>query len=218
MQLAISSAPHISLVCCGKEGKLSAHFVRPLIHGRHTHLDRYNFIMASEPPLPAHTCHALPEDSESEDPFRSILLEHPNLPNFLDHSKETKYWSKPWEGSIKTLNISGLNVLLGGHVSIPKEGGIMIEEIGRKAVIALKRTFPGLDLHFLHQHVARSEGLQQGQLSIAHDVRSHPLSFSEGEPGHSASGMHFDAHYLPQQPSVLGTMSQQAVQMWRCRS
>lgn len=152
--------------------------------------------MALDSSLPTDTHHNLDQDKGSEDPFRHILSKDPGLPKFLDHSEKSKYWLTSWEGSARSLDLVGLNILIDSYFHQPLEGIIMIEEIGIKAIAMLKKTFPDLDLHFLHRHVARSETANHSQLKAAHDIRIHALLFRQGDPDVSP-GLHFDAHCFP---------------------
>lgn len=152
--------------------------------------------MALDSSLPADTQHNLDQDEGSEDPFRHILSKDPSLPKFLDHSEESKYWHKPWEGSVSMLGLYGLEMVINSRRDAQRaalEGIIMIEEIGIEAISMLKKAFPDLDLHFIHRHVARSDPAEIGQLKIAHDIRIQMLLLRNGEPDYS-SGLHFDGH------------------------
>jgi hypothetical protein len=153
--------------------------------------------MASELTLLAENYRIL-SDSESQDPFRPILLEDPSLPEIVDRSESSKYWFKSWEDSILTKDLHEFKILLATHLVRPREGIIMIEEAGSKAVSLLERAFPDLDLGFVYRHVARAVpgNAQATQINVAHDIRIQPIYSDEEAPEHS-SGLHFDGHCSP---------------------
>jgi len=157
--------------------------------------------MASDPSSATHAYHIIPHNLASEDPFGPIFLDNPNLPKFLDDSEKTRYWYKPWEGSVKKLGYLDLFVLLKNHVRRAKGGVVVIEEAGNQAVSVLKHVFPNLDLEFFHRHVARSvsEDAKAIEMRVAHDIRIQPLSMAPGELEYS-SGLHFDGRCVPSTP------------------
>ena len=150
--------------------------------------------MASDSSLEDDLSNILFRDPASEDPFRPIWWENPNLPRFLDNLEKSTYWYKPWEGPVEKLDLFGFRFLLGGQA----KGVIMIEEVGNKAVSMLKRAFPDLDLAFVHRHVARSVSDDVGATfsSVAHDIEIRSFSVSRGE-SESPFGLHFDGHCVP---------------------
>jgi hypothetical protein len=68
------------------------------------------------------------------------------------------------------------------------EGIIIVEEIDSETIILLNKTLPDLDLHFLHQHVARADIPQDPGLI---EVRE---SAQETGACHAYNGLHFDGY------------------------
>lgn len=138
------------------------------------------------------------ENPESKDPFGPTLSRNPRLPQVLDDPKKGTYWHKPWEGSAMKLDFAMFHRLLRAHVYQPQKGVIIVEEIGSREVFMLKRVFPGLDIEFVHRHVARTKSTttQAERIHVAHDVQIEPLSGYVGEPKHSF-GFHFDGRCVP---------------------
>jgi hypothetical protein len=119
--------------------------------------------MASEPSSPINRPYRVPDcDLDPEDPFHTLLLNNPDLPRARygigdNGPGVTKCWYKSWEGRVVDFNFDKDQWPLPRGPGGRTEGTIMIQTIDKRAISMLKREFPDLNLHFLHQHAARLE-------------------------------------------------------------
>lgn len=138
-----------------------------------------------------------------DNPFYSLFPDDPEPPKYCDRSQKSQYCYKPWEGPIERFTLNGLARLLQDHLGGPKEGIVIIEDIGKEAISVLKEEIPGLDLHFLYEHVLRLEIPQPS--CISHPEQYHVEQVPPyARPSGSPYGLHFDGDYtLGSNPSVL---------------
>lgn len=161
--------------------------------------------MTSGPPSSStDRLHQIPNQVLSPaDPLSSFLEIDRNLPGSLFGPRNTKCWYRTWDGPPDPkdkLEFEDADCLL-RFGSDESNGGIIIfREIGVRAIRMLIQTFPHLDLHFLHQHAARSE---MPHTSESGPILARQLS-SQMEDSDEPAGLHFDGYC-----SLLATQAEQ---------
>jgi hypothetical protein len=115
------------------------------------------------------------------DPFHSLNNQH--LPRANCNLRTAQCWHKPWGSPAQPINHGELKT---GLPSM--EGIIIVEEINSETIFLLIGAFPDLDLHFLHQHVARADMPQDpGLIEVQESAQGVGAS-------HTSNGLHFDGY------------------------
>jgi hypothetical protein len=132
--------------------------------------------------------HTPGHDSDLDDPFYSLLLSDSDTPKYRDCSQNSKYYYRRWEGLTSQFDLEDFARLLQGQFSDCKEGVVIIEDIDKKAISALGKAIPDIDLYFLHQHATRLETPQIGLTEYFHMEQLTPYAKTSKPP----YGSHFD--------------------------
>ena len=154
--------------------------------------------MTSGPPSSSiDRLHQIPDQVlNPADPFSSFLEINRNLPGSPFGPRNTELWYRTWDGPPDPKDepkLEDADCLHPFGSDEYNKGIIIFREIDVRAIRMLIQTFPHLDLHFLHQHAARSE---MPHTSKPGPTLERQLS-SQMEDSDEPAGLHFDGYCSP---------------------